>query len=106
MLRPGENNFIWDYETAFCSGSKKWANPEEAIEVGRQVGRILIDRYEGDPVRVIEAAVEVVDYKALPDVRRANIMHGVVDAIAEANGFGGDPEWVKPEEITEGADHE
>jgi len=106
MLRPGSNHFIWKYETNMCGGNRQWADPEEAQQIGRTVAHVLIDRHgstsedDGDSpcvreeaASIFDNALKVINYAALPTERRANILHGVVDALAEAGVLGGEPEW-------------
>lgn len=113
MLRNNSYRFLWDYEENMFGGNRQWADPQEAVAVGETVGEELISRIDAGHVveddslevhqrahKVLEAALEVVDYAALPTERRANILHGVINALASNGELGGEPEWVKATEAT------
>jgi hypothetical protein len=111
MLTNDGTKFLWKYETNMYGGNTQWANPEEATKVGETVGEELIGRFEDldrnksedSPAvcpsahKVLEAALEVVNYAALPTERRANILHGVINALASNGVLGGEPEWASQE---------
>jgi hypothetical protein len=116
MLRgEGSTQFLWKYETHMFGGNEQWADPEEAVKVGETVGEELVGRYEhlnrgvyeaDSPQvgpcaqKVMEDALKVVDYAALPTERRANILHGVIKALAATGALGGEPEWATDVEST------
>jgi hypothetical protein len=112
MLSNDGNHFLWRYETGMYGGNGQWASPEEAVKVGEVVGEELIGRYDAGHIaedspqvhrrahQVLDAALEVVNYAALPTERRANILHGVINALASNGELGGEPEWVKATEAT------
>ena len=109
MLRDdGSTRFLREYETRMFGGNRQWADPDEAVKVGETVGEELVGRhehlngavYEQDSPqvgpcahKVLEDALKVVDYAALPTERRANILHGVINALAATGALGGKPEW-------------
>lgn len=96
MLNFGEDghiSFIGKYEGQMYGGNKLWDDPEEAMKAGREIGKLLTARLSPiKPGEVLAAATELVDYKALAEHKRVNILHGVIEGIAEYNGFGGDIE--------------
>ncbi len=109
MLRgEGSTKFLGMYEAHMFGGNKQWADPEEAVKVGETVGEELVGRYEhlnrtiyeqDSPQvgpcahKVLEDALKVVDYAALPTERRANILHGVINALEATGALGGEHEW-------------
>ncbi len=109
MLREDDKRgFVWEYESWAFGGNRQWAEPEEAISVGERVGEELFDRFVGEDRdygdspevrdsahRVLDTALEVVDYAALPTERRANILRGVINTLESTGALGGRPEWAK-----------
>ena len=110
MLRENSNHFLWKYEKNMYGGNRQWADSEEAVVIGETVGEELIGRFDVGHVvedspevhqrahEVLDAALEVVNYAALPTERRANILHGVINALASNGELGGEPEWAKATE--------
>lgn len=106
MLRANTTSFLWRYEKSMFGGNTQWAIPEEAIKVGEAVGEELIGRFVhldkdlGDSPQVgkcahevLDAALGVVNYAALPTERRANILRGIINALESCDALGGEPEW-------------
>lgn len=117
MLRSGDTRFLWKYETKMFGGNRQWADPEEALKVGETVGEELIGRFEdGDTHNspsvhrraheVLDAALSVVDYAALPTERRANILRGVINALESNGELGGEPEWAEAVSVAVASDSE
>ena len=113
MLRHNDTHFLSRYETNMHGGNNQWADPAEAVRVGEQVGDELVARFEhtdpdlGDSpgVRdsaheVLNAALDVVNYAALPRERRANILRGVINSLEASGALGGEPEWVDAEDTS------
>jgi hypothetical protein len=111
MLRHNSTHFMWRYETNMYGGNEQWAEPEEAIKVGETVGEELVARFihldrdlDDSPQvgkcahKVLDAALHVVNYAALPTERRANILHGVINALVNNDTLGGEAEWANKEE--------
>jgi hypothetical protein len=110
MLRDGGTQFLGKYETHMFRGNQQWADAKEAIKVGEAVGEELVGRhehlngklYQQDSPEVgpcahavLDEALEVVNYAALPTARRANILHGVINALENTGALGGEPEWTQ-----------
>ena len=110
MLRGNSTQFLWKYETNMYGGNEQWADPEEAVKVGETIGEELVGRhehlnkdlYERDSPqvgpcahKVLDDALKVVDYAALPRERRANILRGVINALETTGALGGEPEYAQ-----------
>ncbi len=119
MLRGNSTHFLGKYENHMYGGNELWADPEEAVKVGETVGEELVGRFEhlnreiyqsDSPQvgpcahKVLDAALKVVDYAALPTERRANILRGVINALVSTGALGGEPEWAQRDESAVVAD--
>jgi hypothetical protein len=105
ILTAGRNTLAPEYEDNTFGGNRMWANPEEARQVGARILEQLCERHgiedqrDDTPEipevtgRIMADVLEALDYAALPTERRANILHGLIDAAAEAGVLGGEPEW-------------
>ena len=109
MLRGNSKRFLERYETYMYGGNALWAEPEEATGVGEIVGDELFARHnrldrdrDEDSVavhkaahRVLTDALDVVNYAAPSTERRANILHGVINALVSNGALGGEREWAE-----------
>ncbi len=107
MLRSDSNRFLATYENRTYGGNSQWAVPEEAVKVGEAVGEELYARFADSDIdtphdsprvrdsalKVLDAALSVVNYAGLPTERRANILRGVINSLEKAGALGGEPEW-------------
>ena len=105
ILTTGKTTLAEEYEEQTYGGNEMWADPEEARQVGARILDQLCERYgfedeRGESPSMPRVATKIftdvlksINYAALPTERRVNILHGLVDAAAEAGVLGGEPEW-------------
>jgi hypothetical protein len=105
ILTHGESTLAEEYEAQTFGGNRMWADPVEAREVGARILSQLCERHgvedqrsetpemPADVLKILADALEAIDDAALPTERRANILHGLVDAAAKAGVLGGEAEW-------------
>ena len=107
ILTTGKLTLAEEFEKQTYGGNEMWADPEEARQVGGRILDQLCERYGFEDERdhspsIPKAASKIsadvlksINYAALPTERRVNILHGLVDAAAEAGVLGGESEWAQ-----------
>lgn len=107
VITSGKNTLAEQHEVFMFGGNCMWANPEKARRVGAQMLGELAERHSFVDMRaetpemfdtvakIFSDALSVINYAALPTERRANILHGLIDAAAKAGVLGGEPEWAE-----------
>lgn len=109
MILTDNDTFAWPYEKHLTARNGMWANPEDAIQQGVEIGQELFARFaENDSeiaddspevrtsaLEVLGAALKVVNHGGLPTERRAHILHGVINALETSGALGGEIEWVQ-----------
>jgi hypothetical protein len=105
ILTTGKNTLASEFENRTYGGNRMWADPDEARLVGGQILEQLCERYSFQDQRsdtptmtdvtgkIFADTLSSINYAGLPTERRANILHGLIDAAASAGVLGGEPEW-------------
>jgi hypothetical protein len=115
ILAPGSGRLAPEFTNFMFGGNSLWADPEDARRAGVLILDQLIERYgfidsrdespsiqQSVVLKMLKDVLFALDYAGLPTERRANVFHGLIDAMANAGVLGGEPEWVQTEQQQQG----